>query len=90
VAELHIASCVARVHPEAIDTAIVSIEAVIGSAISARDGNSNGKVIVVIEGSSTGALLDQMEEIRNIPGVLSIEMVYQHAEEISIMEEFLE
>jgi periplasmic nitrate reductase NapD len=89
VAELHIASCVTRVRSDAIEAAIVSIETVIGCAISARDRNSNGKVIVVIEGGSTGALLDQMEKIRNIPGVLSIEMVYQHAEEISLMEELL-
>jgi nitrate reductase NapAB chaperone NapD len=46
-------------------------------------------VVVVLEGDSTGALLDQMDEIRNIAGVLNIEMVYQHAEEKSIMEEVI-
>jgi periplasmic nitrate reductase NapD len=85
--DLHIASCVARIRPEAMDVAIIKIESVIGCPISARD--SNGKVIVLIEDNSTGALLDQMEKIRAIAGVLNIEMVYQHAEEKSIMEEVI-
>lgn len=85
--DLHIASCVARIRPEAMDAAISKIEAVIGCPISAR--GSNGKVIVLIEDNSTSALLDQMEKIRVIAGVLNIEMVYQHAEEKSIMEEVI-
>ena len=87
MAELHIASCVARVRPEAMVSAIDRIEAVIGCAVSARD--VIGKVVVVLEGASTGALLDQMDQIRNIPGVLNVEMVYQHAEEESVMKELL-
>ena len=85
--ELHIASCVARLRPEALDVAIMQIEAVIGSVISARD--PIGKVVIVIEGATTGALLDQMDDIRKIPGVLNVEMVYQHAEEESVMKELL-
>ena len=87
--DLHIASCVARIRPEAIDGAIEQIERVIGCAISGRDSNNIGKVVVVMEGDSTGALLDQMDKIRAIAGVLNIEMVYQHAEEKLIMEEVL-
>ena len=81
MADLHIASCVARVRPEAMASAIERIEAVIGCAVSARD--AIGKVVIVIEGASTGNLLDQMDHIRTIPGVLNVEMVYQHAEEES-------
>ena len=87
MAEHHIASCVARVRPEALEAAISRIELTIGSAISARD--PIGKVVIVIEGASTGALLDQMDQIRKIPGVLNLEMVYQHAEEESVMKELL-
>ena len=76
-----------------MDSAVAQIERVIGCAISGRDvdnaGNNIGKVVVVLEGDSTGALLDQMDKIRSIAGVASIEMVYQHAEEKSIMEEVI-
>lgn len=87
MADLHIASCVARVRPEALDRAIAPIEAITGSPVSARD--AGGKLVIVIEGASTGSLLDQMEEIRKIAGVLNVEMVYQHAEEESVMKELL-
>ena len=87
MAELHIASCVVRIRPEAMNAAIKPIESIAGSAVEARD--AVGKLVIVLEGPSTGALLDQMELIRIIPGVLSIEMVYQHAEEESVMKELL-
>ena len=87
MADLHIASCIARVRPDALDAAIPHIEAITGSPVSAR--SASGKLVIVIEGASTGALLDQMDEIRNIVGVLNVEMVYQHAEEESVMKELL-
>ena len=87
MAELHIASCVARVRLGAMEEVIARIEAVTGCPVSARD--PIGKLVIVIEGASTGALLDQMDAIRTIPGVLNIEMVYQHAEEESAMKELL-
>ncbi len=86
--DLHIASCVARVLPESIAATSAAIAAVIGCPISATD--EKGKLVIVIEGGSTGALLDQMDQIRTIKGVLNVEMVYQHAEEESVMKEYLE
>lgn len=87
MADLHIASCIARVRPTAVAAAIPLIEAIAGSPVSAR--NATGKLVIVIEGESTGALLDQMDQIRNIAGVLNVEMVYQHAEEETVMKELL-
>ena len=87
MAEIHIASCVVRVRPEAFATVVNPIEAITGCPVSARDAGT--KMVVVLEGPTTGAMLDQMDLIRQIPGVLSIEMVYQHAEEESVMKELL-
>lgn len=87
MADLHIASCIAQVRPTVVHVAIPMIEAITGSAVSAR--NASGKLVIVIEGASTGALLDQMDQIRNIADVLNVEMVYQHAEEESVMKELL-
>lgn len=66
---------------------IAPIEAITGSPISAQD--AIGKLVIVIEGASTGALLDQMDRIRTVSGVLNVEMVYQHAEEETVMKEWL-
>jgi nitrate reductase NapD len=87
MAELHIASCVVRVRREWMADAIPQVEAAAGSRIDISD--ASGKLVVVLEGASTGALLDQMNLIREVTGVLSIEMVYQHAEEESAMKELL-
>ena len=83
--EVHIASCVVRVWPRHVATASPQIESVIECPITANNGN--GKLVVVLEGPTTGALLDQMERIRAIQGMLGIEMVYQHAEEATAMKE---
>lgn len=87
MADLHIASCIAQVRSTALDAAIPLIEAITGSAVSAR--SASGKLVIVIEGASIGALLAQMDEIRNIADVLNVEMVYQHAEDESVMKELL-
>lgn len=88
MADLYIASCIARVRSEHIATAQAAAERILGGPVSASDGN--GKFVVVLEGPSTASLLDQMDSIRNIEGVLNIEMVYQHAEDESLMKEYLE
>ena len=86
-AEIHIASCVVQVRPERMHLARPQIESVIGGPIDASDANR--KLVVVLEGPTTSALLEQMEKIRAIEGVLNIEMVYQHAEDESAMKEFV-
>lgn len=88
MAELHIASCIARVRPEGLPASTAAIEAVIGCPVSASD--PIGRLVVLLEGPTTGALLDQMERIRAVPGVLNIEMVYQHSEDESAMKEFIQ
>ena len=88
MAEVHIASCIARVRPEALAACRASIESVIGWPVSATD--PIGKLVVVMEGANTGALLEQMDRIRALPGVLNIEMVYQHSEDESAMKEHLQ
>lgn len=85
--DIYIASCVVRVRPEHLAARTTAIEQVIRAPVAGSD--AKGRLVVVLEGDSTAALLDQMEQIRNMEGVLSIEMVYQHAEDESLMEELL-
>lgn len=83
--ELHIASCVVQIRPEKLRPARERIESVIGWPVTAI--GDNGKAVVILEGDTTGALLDQMERIRAVPGVVTVEMVYQHAESERTMQE---
>jgi nitrate reductase NapD len=85
--DLHIASCVARVRAESLVEASAAIESIIGGPVSAT--HPAGKLVILLEGPSTGALLDQMDRIRALGGVLNVEMVYQHSEDESAMREYV-
>lgn len=87
MAELHIASCIARIRSESVDVLVPRIEAITGGPIAAK--SDDGKMVILMEGASTGALLNQMDQIRDLPGVLNVEMVYQHAEDESAMKEII-
>jgi nitrate reductase NapAB chaperone NapD len=83
--ELYIASCIARVQPACLPVLASTLDAVAGVHVYANDGVT--KLVLILEGNSTAQLFDQMDALRRIAGVVSIDMVYQHAEEYSAMSE---
>ena len=87
MADLYIASCVARVQPQHLLSTRQQINALHGCKVEGDDGSS--KLIVVMEGHSTGSLLDSMDRIRYTEHVLSVDMVYQHAEDDTVMNELI-
>ncbi len=78
----HIASCVARVMPARFVEVLNALE-----PHSVFQHNETSLIVLVLEGANTGELLDQMDRIRQIAGVLSVELVYQHAEDAAILSE---
>ncbi|MBW9115073.1 chaperone NapD [Rhizobium cauense] len=44
-------------------------------------GHGGGKIVVVIEGQSTGALGDRLSQISLLDGVIAANMVFEHVEE---------
>jgi periplasmic nitrate reductase NapD len=86
-AEIHISSVVARVLPEAVAHARQQI-AVLRDAEIVHE--REGRLVIVIECGSTGRTLDVLDAIRALPGVLSAELAYQHAEAASVMNETLQ
>jgi periplasmic nitrate reductase NapD len=85
--EVHIASCVVTIRSAMLTLTRMKIE-LIGTVEIAADDQC-GKLIVLIEGTCTQDLLAVMDRIRRLPNVLSIDMVYQHAEPRSQMEDWL-
>ena len=47
----------------------------------------DGKVVVVLEAPSQRAMLETMDRLRALPGVLDVALVYQHAEPASALDE---
>lgn len=85
--EIHISSVVARVRHEAV----AHVRAAIGLLPEAEIAHEHaGRFVIVIECPSTGRTLDCLDAIRALPGVLSAELAYQHAEDASAMNETLQ
>jgi len=73
-----------------VSSAVVNVAATDREAVRARletlegvevHGGDATRIIVTIEGTSTGQLGDRLTEINLMPGVLVANMVFEHAEE---------
>jgi nitrate reductase NapD len=86
VSEVHIASCVAFARPEAAD-AVARAVAATGIAEVARRDDERGRLVILIEAPSAARVLDTIDAIRALEGVLAVHLAYQHAEPESAMQE---
>ena len=85
MSEVHIASCVAYARPEAAE-AVARAVAATGIAEIARS-DERGRLVVLIEASTSARVLDTIDAIRALDGVLAVHLAYQHAESESEMQE---
>jgi len=49
-------------------------------------GQGNGRIVVVIEGGSTGELGERLTAIGRLDGVIAANMVFEHIEELEVEE----
>lgn len=85
MAEVHITSVVAFVRPGTTSTTAALITER-GLAEVARI-DPRGRLVLLLERPSTGAVLDSIDAVRALPGVLAVHLAYQHAEDSSALEE---
>jgi nitrate reductase NapD len=85
MAELHIASCVAYCRPEQTSAVARAIQATGIAEVPRHDGK--GRLVVLIEGPSSRQVLDVIEAIRALDGVIAIHLAYQHAESNDSLQE---
>ena len=85
MADLHIAACVAYVRPESADGVARAIAATRLAEVPERD--SRGHLVVLIEARGTAQVMDVIDAIRALPGVLAVHLAYQHSEPESEMEQ---
>jgi periplasmic nitrate reductase NapD len=86
--QLYIASCIARAHQHNLAEVQTGIDEMDRCTVEASDGKS--KLVVLVEGTSTAQLLDSVDRIRGITGVLSVDLVYQHAEDAASMNDVMD
>ena len=88
MSEVHISSCVAYSRPEAVESIVRAIHGTGLAEVPRHD--ERGRMVVLIERGSTGEILDVIDAIRALDGVLAVHMAYQHAEQESELQEHME
>lgn len=82
---VHISSAVVRALPARAADVIEAIGRLPGVEVFHAEG---GKIVVVLEGATSGALAASLAEINLIQGVVSANLVYEHIERLSSLGEF--
>ena len=75
--EVHIASFIVRHQPAATDAIERLVEGWPGLEIALREP---GRCILLHESGGTRRLLDCIDAVQGLPGVVSVNLVYHHAE----------
>jgi nitrate reductase NapD len=83
--ELHIASCVAYARPDAAERVARAIRSAGLAEVACRD--ERGRLVILIEAGSAARVLDVMDAVRALEGVLAVNLAYQHAEPESELQE---
>jgi len=84
--ELHIASCIAYVEPAQTASVVRAIRDTRMAEVPRQD--ERGHLVVLIERSTSREVMDVIDAIRALDGVLGVNLAYQHAEpESELLEE---
>lgn len=73
----HISSAVIMTLPAMHEAVLAHLGAMANVEVHAHQGN---KVVIVIEGTSTGVLGDRLSQISALDGVMAANMVFEHVE----------
>lgn len=75
----HIVSLVMYCQPDQLATTKQTLAQMPDIEVHTDDGNA--KLVITIEGANTGFLTEQMDGLRDLPGCLSLQMVF-HQEDV--------
>jgi len=82
---MNISSAIVYVIPDRLDEACSALVKLPGIEIHAR--SPEGKVVVTIEDSDTSLASATYIALHDVPGVMSVAMVYQYSDDESVTEE---
>ncbi|HAD43044.1 chaperone NapD [Plesiomonas shigelloides] len=76
----HVCGLVVQARPEAVPSVAEALSAFSDTEVAATEPEQ-GKLVVVVQGSDSAALLDRIESVRNVAGVLAVSLVYHQQDE---------
>lgn len=80
----HISSAVVSALPARVDAVLAHLGAMPETEVHRVE---NGKIVIVLEGPSTGVLGDRLAAISLIDGVLSANMVFEQVEDLEKLDD---
>lgn len=84
-AEIHIAGILIHARADHLDRTVAAIGA--WPETDVRAVGAEGKLVVVSECGSADGTLELISRMRDLPGVLNVALVYQHAENAGALNE---
>ena len=85
MSDVHIASCVAYARPDAVEAVVRAIRAANLAEVPRHD--AQGRLVILIEAPTSTRVLDVMDAVRALDGVLAVHLAYQHTESEAEMQE---
>ncbi|MHA6268304.1 chaperone NapD [uncultured Aliiroseovarius sp.] len=76
---MNICGCLVHTMPDMTETVITAIDATQGGEVHAHQ---DGRIVVTVEDTPDMRASDQIMEMHQIPGVLTITLTYHHFEEL--------
>lgn len=83
--ERHIAGILLQLRPASRDAVAAALAEWPGVEVGA--GVPAGKLAVVCDCAGAGEVMERIAAMRELPGVLNVALVYQHAEDAAAMDE---
>lgn len=85
VRELHIAGVLVQARAAAMARLRGSVAQLPGATLA--QSADDGRLVVVVEHGSAQGVMDTLSALRDLPGVLNVALVYQHAEPWDAMQQ---
>jgi periplasmic nitrate reductase NapD len=82
--EWHIASFIVTARPERIAAIIDEALKLPQTELAVQDG---ARMVLVMEGEHRGEIMDRVDILRDLDGVITVNLVYHHAEDKDSLEE---
>ncbi|SHJ50488.1 periplasmic nitrate reductase chaperone NapD [Shimia gijangensis] len=76
---LNICGCLVHTMPEMTDSVIAAINEIEGGEVHAQE---DGRIVVTVEDTETQRASEQIMDMHQIPGVLTVTLTYHHFEEM--------
>ena len=76
--EIHVAGVLIHARPESLADVCIAVSLLPHAEVTHQA--EDGRAVAVLEAHSAGAVVQQIDALRSIRGVLNVAMVYQHAE----------